>query len=115
MIEIKKGHLSFGHFDTINPSDDWWIEVNSIQDLLDGKSIIIDSALKEYTKTKTSGFKKYSSKVLERSILDLRYREELFTKAFKTTNQSTMNTQESIDLNQIFYKENFEQSIIEDD
>ena len=103
MIEIKKGQLSFGHFDTINPSDDWWIEVNSIQDLLDAKSIIIDSALQEYTKTKTSGFKKYSSKVLERSILDIRYREELLSKAFKTTNQSTMNTQESIDLNQIFF------------
>ena len=83
---LKKHKYNFGnfingkwrscedHFDTINPSDDWWIEVNSIQDLLDAKSIIIDSALQEYTKTKTSGFKKYSSKVLERSILDLRYR-----------------------------------------
>ena len=103
MIEINKGQLSFGHFDTINPSDDWWIEVNSIQDLLDAKSIIIDSAIEEYSKTSKSGFKKHSSEVLERSILDPNYRDELFTKAFNTkTNQSNMNTQDSIDLNQIF-------------
>ena len=104
MIEIKKRQLSFVHFDTINPSDDWWIEVNSIQDLLDAKSIIIDSAIKEYSKTSKSGFKKYSSMVLEHSILDPNYRDELFTKAFNTkTNQSNMNTQDSIDLNQIFF------------
>ena len=104
MIEIKKRQLSFGHFDTINPSDDWWIEVNSIQDLLDAKSIIIDSAIEEYSKTSKSGFKKHSSEVLERSILDTNYRDKLFTKAFNTTtNQSNMNTQDSIDLNQIFF------------
>ena len=104
MIEIKKRQLSFGHFDTINPSDNWWIEVNSIQDLLDAKSIIIDSAIEEYSKTSKSGYKKHSSKVLERSILDPNYRDELFTKAFNTkTNQSNMNTQDSIDLNQIFF------------
>ena len=104
MIEIKKRQLSFGHFDTINPSDNWWIEVNSIQDLLDAKSIIIDSAIEEYSKTSKSGYKKHSSKVLERSILYPNYRDELFTKAFNTkTNQSNMNTQDSIDLNQIFF------------
>ena len=104
MIEIKKRQLSFGHFDTINQTDDWWIEVNSIQDLLDAKSIIISSAIEEYSKTTKSGFKKHSSKVLERSILDPNYRDKLFAKAFNTTtNQLTMNTKDSIDLNQIFF------------
>ena len=78
MITIKKGKITFGHFDTNNPSDDWWIEVNSIQNLLDAKSIIIDSALQEYSKTLKSGYKKHSSEVFERSILDNNYREDLF-------------------------------------
>ena len=104
MIKIKKGKITFGHFDTNIPSDDWWIEVNSIQNLLDAKSIIIDSALQEYSKTLKSGYKKHSSEVFERSILDINYRDELFAKAFNTnTNQSNMNTQDSIDLNQILF------------
>ena len=102
MIEIKNGKLSYGHFNTINPSDDWWVEVNSIQNLLDAKSIIIDSAAEEYAKTSKSGFKKYSSKILERSILDLNYRDNLFSKAFnKKANQSAMKT--NYPLNTILY------------
>lgn len=104
MIEIKKSQLSFGHFDTINTSDDWWIEVSSIKDLLEAKSIIVNSAIDQYSRISKSGFKKHSSEVLERSIIDPNYRNELFTKAFNTTtNQSNVNTQDSIYLNQIFF------------
>ena len=100
MAEVKKGNLSFGYIDTINDPKNWWIEIDSIQELVDSEQIILSSADEEISKTNKTGYKKHSSNVLEKSIFNLNYRATIFEKAFsKTLNKSDMNTE----LNQIFF------------
>lgn len=101
IIEIKKGEIIFGHFNTIDDPDNWWRTPSSLKGLINAKNIIIASINNEFQKTNKSGYKKFSSEVLEKSLFDQIYREIIFAKAFKP-NTSSLNMK-NYPLNTILY------------
>jgi len=104
ILEVKKGRITYGHFNTISNTDDWWQEVDSVNDLIKAQGIIVESAKKEFLKTNKSGYKKHTSLIFEKSIFDTEFRKEIFSKAFNTNKiLLPMNTSRSIELNQILY------------